>query len=38
MVWDFFQNQILGMKWLDVLLAQLLTAAGVDVQSALAAA
>ena len=35
MVWDFFQNQILGMKWLDVLLAQLLTAAGVDVQSAL---
>ncbi|MCH3958777.1 MAG: permease [Selenomonas sp.] len=34
MVWDFFQNQILGMKWLDVLLAQLLTAAGVDVQSA----
>ena len=34
MVWDFFQNKILGMKWLDVLLAQLLTAAGVDVQSA----
>ena len=33
MIWDFFQNQILGMKWLDALIAQLLVSVGVDVQS-----
>ena len=32
-VWDFIQNQILGMKWLDALIAQLLVSVGVDVQS-----
>ena len=33
MIWDFFQNQILGMKWLDALIVQLLVSVGVDVQS-----
>ncbi len=33
MVWDFIQNQVLGMKWLDGLIAQLLVSVGVDVQS-----
>ena len=35
MVWDFIQNQVLGMKWLDALVAQLLTMAGVDIQTSL---
>ena len=34
MIWDFIQNQVLGMKWLDALIAQLLTSGGVDVQTA----
>ena len=29
-VWDFFQNQVLGMKWLDALLKSALTALGLD--------
>ena len=29
-VWDFFQNQILGMKWLDGLVGKMLTAFGLD--------
>lgn len=29
-VWDFFQNQILGMKWLNALLGSGLSAAGLD--------
>jgi len=33
MVWEFIQNQILGMKWLDGWIAQLLLALGVDIQS-----
>ena len=33
MAWEFIQNQVLGMKWLDALIAELLTAFGVDVQS-----
>ena len=28
--WDFFQNQVLGMKWLDSLLASALNALGLD--------
>lgn len=35
MVWDFIQNQILGMKWLNVLVQNLLTLLGVDVTSRL---
>ena len=30
-VWDFIQNQILGMKWLNELIGRLLTACGLDV-------
>lgn len=33
--WDFFQGQILGMRWLNALLARLLGAAGLDVTSRL---
>ena len=29
--WDFFQNEILGMKWLNRLIGDLLTASGLDV-------
>lgn len=29
-VWDFFQNQILGMKWLNNLIGSLLNACGLD--------
>ena len=31
LIWDFFQNQILGMKWLNTLLGQMLTAFGLDI-------
>ncbi len=30
-IWDFIQNQILGMKWLNELIGNLLTACGLDV-------
>lgn len=33
MVWDFFQNQILGMKWLNVVIRNGLSAIGVDVST-----
>ena len=29
-VWDFFQNQVLGMKWLDALMKSALTSLGLD--------
>ncbi len=32
--WDFFQNQILGMAWLNTLVDSLLTAIGMDTTSA----
>lgn len=32
-VWFFFQNQILGMKWLNALIGNLLTALGLDISS-----
>lgn len=35
MVWDFIQNQLLGMKWLTVLIQKLLTACGLDVTTRL---
>ncbi len=35
MIWDFFQYQILGMKWLNELVGNLLTAIGLDIQSRL---
>lgn len=31
--WDFFQNQILGMKWLNTLIGNMLAAFGLDVNS-----
>ena len=31
--WDFFQNQILGMKWLNVLIGDMLSAFGLDMTS-----
>ena len=31
LAWDFFQNQILGMKWLSALTGRLLCALGVDI-------
>lgn len=33
MIWDFIQNEILGMKWLNELIGSLLATAGVDVTS-----
>ena len=32
-VWDFFQNQILGMKWLNNVIGSALTSAGLDTAS-----
>lgn len=34
-VWDFFQNQILGMKWLNELIGKLLQTLGLDISGAL---
>ena len=31
--WDFFQNQVLGMKWLNELIGNILSALGLDVGS-----
>lgn len=33
MVWDFFQNQILGMKWLNSLIGNLLSSLGLNIDS-----
>ena len=35
MIWDFFQNQILGMKWLNGLVQNLLTLWGINLTSRL---
>ena len=35
MIWDFIQNQILGMKWLNRLVQNFLTLLGIDVTSRL---
>lgn len=32
-VWQFIQDQVLGMRWLNTLIDQLLTAVGLDTQS-----
>ena len=34
-IWLFFQNQILGMKWLNEVIGYLLTAVGLDIQGKL---
>ena len=33
MVWDFFQNEILGMRWLNEVIGKLLSVAGLNVES-----
>ncbi len=35
-MWDFIQNQILGMKWLNVLIGNLLSVLGLDMESRVA--
>ncbi len=35
MVWDFIQNQVLAMKWLNALVGRLLDAAGLDITTRL---
>lgn len=35
MIWDFIQNQILGMKWLNELVQNLLTLLGIEITSRL---
>lgn len=35
-MWDFIQNQILGMKWLNVLIVNLLSVLGLDMESKVA--
>lgn len=32
-IWDFFQQQILGMKWLNELIGSILTLAGLDINT-----
>ena len=32
-MWSFFQDQVLGMKWLNQLIGNLLISAGLDLQS-----
>ncbi|MEG1999918.1 MAG: permease [Evtepia sp.] len=36
-IWDVFQNEILGMKWLNVVIGKLLSALGVDISARLGA-
>ena len=31
-IWDFIQNQILGMKWLNELIGRILTLAGINIE------
>ena len=33
MIWDFIQNQILGMKWLNIIIGYLLSLFGLDIES-----
>lgn len=37
MIWEFLQEQILGMKWLNVGIGELLSAVGIDISSRLGA-
>ena len=32
-IWDFFQNEVLGMNWLNQLIATILNACGLDTTS-----
>ena len=33
MIWEFIQNQILGMKWLNELIGNALTTMGLDINT-----
>jgi len=33
MIWDFIQNQVLGMKWLNELIGSILTSIGLDINA-----
>ena len=33
MIWEFIQNQILGMKWLNELIGNALTMMGLDINT-----
>lgn len=35
MIWEFIQNEVLGMRWLNVLIGNLLSSVGMDVDSRL---
>jgi hypothetical protein len=35
MIWDFIQNQILGMKWLNKLIGGFVSLIGLDIKSRL---
>ncbi len=35
MIWDFIQDEILGMKWLNALIGNLFSLAGLDMDSRL---
>lgn len=35
MIWDFIQNQVLGMKWLNELIGVLLEKVGLDISGKL---
>ena len=37
MIWDFFQNQILGMRWLNELIGGGLSAVGLNIESRIGA-
>lgn len=34
-LWDFIQNQLLGMKWLNALIGNVLSALGLDINGRL---
>ena len=37
MIWDFIQNEVLGMKWLNRTIGSLLSLTGLDIQSRIGA-
>ena len=37
MIWDFIQNEVLGMKWLNRVIGSLLSLTGLDIESRIGA-
>lgn len=35
MIWDFIQDELLGMRWLNTLIGNVLSSAGLDLDSRL---